>query len=153
MFLLPQAAGTIDLNPIGATIAIHGFGNVGRYAAHAAQEMKARVVAVSDISGAIYNPDGIDVAAAGKWVDEHRFLEGFPDADFIEEKALFGLDVDVLVPAAIQNVVRADNAGEAGRSWSSKGPTTPRRWRPMTCSGTGECSSSPTSWPTPGVSP
>ena len=110
MFLLPQAAAAIELDPIGASVAIHGFGNVGRYAAQAAQEMRAKVVAVSDISGAIYDPDGIDVAAAGKWVDENRFLEGFPDADFIEGDALFGLDVDVLVPAAIQNVIRADNA-------------------------------------------
>jgi len=110
MFLLPQAAAAVDLNPIGASVAIHGFGNVGRYAAQAAQEAKARVVAVSDISGAIYDPDGIDVAAVGKWVDENRFLEGFPDADFIDGNAVFGLDVDVLVPAAIQNVIRADNA-------------------------------------------
>jgi len=95
------------------------------HAAHAAQEMRARVVAVSDISGAIYNPDGIDVAAAGKWVDEHRFLEGFPDADFIEEKALFGLDVDVLVPAAIQNVVRADNAEEVKAKLVIEGANNP----------------------------
>ncbi|HEY7821990.1 MAG TPA: glutamate dehydrogenase, partial [Acidimicrobiia bacterium] len=73
-------------------------------------EMGARVVAVSDISGAVYNPDGLDIAAAGKWVDENRFLEGFPDADFIDGKELFGLPVDVLVPAAIQNVIRKDNA-------------------------------------------
>jgi len=110
MFLLPQAAAAVDLDPIGASVAIHGFGNVGRYAAQAAQEMKAKVVAVSDISGAIYNPNGIDVDAAGKWVDENRFLEGFPDADFIGGDAIFGLDVDLLVPAAIQNVIRADNA-------------------------------------------
>ncbi|HXV72207.1 MAG TPA: Glu/Leu/Phe/Val dehydrogenase [Acidimicrobiia bacterium] len=110
MFLLPQASVAIDLDPVGASVAIHGFGNVGRYAAQAAQEAKAKVVAVSDISGAVYNPDGIDVGAIGKWVDENRFLEGFPDADFIDGNAIFGLDVDVLVPAAIQNVIRADNA-------------------------------------------
>ncbi|MFP3883269.1 MAG: Glu/Leu/Phe/Val family dehydrogenase [Actinomycetota bacterium] len=110
MFLLPQAAAAVDLDPSEATIAIHGFGNVGRYASVAAHEMGAKVVAVSDISGAIYNPDGLDVAAAGKWVDENRFLEGFPDADFIDGKELFGLPVDVLVPAAIQNVIRKDNA-------------------------------------------
>jgi len=110
MFLLPQAAAAVGLDPIGASVAIHGFGNVGRYAAQAAQEAKARVVAVSDISGAIHNPDGIDVGAVGKWVDENRFLEGFPDADFMKQEEIFGLDVDVLVPAAIQNVIRADNA-------------------------------------------
>jgi glutamate dehydrogenase (NAD(P)+) len=112
MFLLPQAAHTIDMDPLGASVAIHGFGNVGRYAAVAASDMKARVVAVSDISGAVHNPDGLDVAAVGKWVDEHRFLEGYPDADFIDGDAVFGLDVDVLVPAAIQNVLRADNASD-----------------------------------------
>ncbi|HET9259832.1 MAG TPA: Glu/Leu/Phe/Val dehydrogenase [Acidimicrobiia bacterium] len=125
MFLLPQAANVIDLDPIGASVAIHGFGNVGRYAAVAADEMKAKVVAVSDISGAIYNPDGIDVAAVGKWVDENRFLEGFPDADFIDGDAVFGLDVDVLVPAAIQNVLRADNANDVKAKLLIEGANNP----------------------------
>jgi glutamate dehydrogenase (NAD(P)+) len=112
MFLLPQAAATVDLNPEGATVAIHGFGNVGRYAAIAGQQMKAKVVAVSDISGAIHNADGLDVEAVGKWVDENRFLEGYPDADFIDGNDIFTLDVDVLVPAAIQAVIHKDNAAE-----------------------------------------
>ena len=127
MFLLPQAAAAVDLNPTEVTIAVHGFGNVGRYAAQAAQEAGATVVAVSDISGAIHNPDGIDIAAAGKWVDENRFLEGFPDADFIDGNAVFGLDVDVLVPAAIQNVIRADNAHDVKAKLiieGANGPTT-----------------------------
>jgi glutamate dehydrogenase (NAD(P)+) len=110
MFLLPQAAQSIDMNPIGASVAIHGFGNVGRYAAVAGEEMKANVVAVSDISGAVYNPDGLDIGAVGKWVDENRFLEGYPDADFIDGNAIFGLDVDVLIPAAIQGVLHKGNA-------------------------------------------
>jgi glutamate dehydrogenase (NAD(P)+) len=110
MFLLPQAAATIELDPKDASVAIHGFGNVGRYAAIAGHQMGARVVAVTDISGAVYNPDGLDVEALAKWVDENRFLEGYPDADHIEADAVFSLPVDVLVPAAVQNVIRADNA-------------------------------------------
>jgi glutamate dehydrogenase (NAD(P)+) len=110
MFLLPQAAHAIEMDANNVSVGIHGFGNVGRYAAVAAHEMGARVAAVSDISGAVYDPDGIDVPALGKWVDENRFLEGYPDADFLDGNAVFGLDVDVLVPAAIQNVLRADNA-------------------------------------------
>jgi glutamate dehydrogenase (NAD(P)+) len=125
MFLLPQAAQAVDLDYKGATVAIHGFGNVGRYAAAGGHDMGAKVVAVSDISGAIYNPDGIDVAAAGKWVDEHRFLEGFPDADFIDGKEIFGLDVDVLVPAAIQNVIRADNARDVKAKLVIEGANNP----------------------------
>ena len=125
MFLLPQASRVIDLDPLGASVAIHGYGNVGRYAAQAASEMKAKVVAISDISGALYDPDGLDVEATGKWVDEHRFLEGFPDADFIEGDAVFGLDVDVLVPAAIQNVLRADNAPDVKAKLIIEGANNP----------------------------
>jgi glutamate dehydrogenase (NAD(P)+) len=112
MFLLPQAAHAIEMDPTNISVAIHGFGNVGRYAAVAAHEMGIRVAAVSDISGAVYDPKGLDIPAVGKWVDENRFLEGYPDADFIPGDAVFGLDVDVLVPAAIQNVLRVDNAHE-----------------------------------------
>lgn len=125
MFLLPQAAQSIEMNPVGATVAIHGFGNVGRYAAIAGEDMKAKVVAVSDISGCVYNPDGLDVQAATKWVDENRFLEGYPDADFIDGDAIFGLDVDVLVPAAIQNVLRADNAGDVKAKLIIEGANNP----------------------------
>ncbi|HLF42578.1 MAG TPA: Glu/Leu/Phe/Val dehydrogenase [Acidimicrobiia bacterium] len=110
MFLLPQAAAIRDLDPKDATVAIHGFGNVGRYAAIAGHQMGARVVAVSDISGGVYNPDGLDIEALAKWVDESRFLEGYPDADHIDGDVVFSLPVDVLVPAAVQNVIRADNA-------------------------------------------
>jgi glutamate dehydrogenase (NAD(P)+) len=112
MFLLPQAALSCELDPSNLTVAIHGFGNVGRYAAVAGHQHGARVVAVSDISGALYNPDGLDIEAVGKWVDENRFLEGYPDADFIDGDKVFSLPVDVLVPAAIQNVLRKDNAGD-----------------------------------------
>ncbi|HEU4320058.1 MAG TPA: Glu/Leu/Phe/Val dehydrogenase [Acidimicrobiia bacterium] len=125
MFLLPQAAHTIEMNPVGAKVAIHGFGNVGRYAAVAARDMQAKPVAVSDISGAVYNPDGLDVDAVGKWVDENRFLEGYPDADFIDGDAIFALDVDVLVPAAIQNVLRADNAGDVKAKLVIEGANNP----------------------------
>jgi glutamate dehydrogenase (NAD(P)+) len=115
------------MNPNDLTVAIHGFGNVGRYAAVAGQQMGVTITAVSDISGAVHNPDGLDVDAVAKWVDEHRFLEGFPDADFIDGDKIFSLPVDVLVPAAVQNVIRADNAGEIQAKIvieGANGPTT-----------------------------
>jgi glutamate dehydrogenase (NAD(P)+) len=127
MFLVPQAAAQRDLDPNDATVAIHGFGNVGRYAAIAGAQMGTRIVAVSDISGAIYNPDGLVVEAVAKWVDENRFLEGYPDADFLEGDRIFGLPVDVLVPAAVQNVIREDNAGDIQAKIvieGANGPTT-----------------------------
>ena len=125
MFLLPQAANIVEFDPIGASVAIHGFGNVGRYAAVAGQQMKTRVVAVSDISGALYNDDGLEIEAVEKWVDENRFLEGYPDADFIDGDAVFGLDVDVLVPAAIQGVLHKDNAGDVKAKLIIEGANNP----------------------------
>ncbi len=110
MFLLPEAARVVDMNLENATVAIQGFGNVGRYAAVAAHQMGIKVVAVSDISGTAYNPDGLNVEAVGKWVDEQRYLEGYPDADFLTGEEIITLPVDVLVPAAIQGVIHTGNA-------------------------------------------
>jgi glutamate dehydrogenase (NAD(P)+) len=127
MFLVPQAAGVRQLDTDDLTVAIHGFGNVGRYAAVAGQQMGVRIVAVSDISGALYDPEGLEVDAVAKWVDENRFLEGFPDADFIDGNDIFGLPVDVLVPAAVQNVIHRDNAADIQASIiieGANGPTT-----------------------------
>ena len=125
MFLLPQACDTRDVDYKEATVAIHGFGNVGRYAAIAGHQMGATIVAVSDISGALYAEDGLDIEAVGKWVDENRFLEGYPDADFIDGDALFALPVDVMVPAAIQNVIRDDNADQIQASVIIEGANNP----------------------------
>jgi glutamate dehydrogenase (NAD(P)+) len=127
MFLLPQAAGVRGIDANNVTVAIHGFGNVGRYAAIAGHQMGVKIAAVSDISGALYDPEGLDVDAVAKWVDENRFLEGFPDADFIDGDKIFSLPIDVLVPAAIQNVIRGDNAGEIQAKIiieGANGPTT-----------------------------
>ena len=112
MFLLPEAARVVDLNLESASVAIQGFGNVGRYAALAADQMGVKVVAVSDISGTVYNPDGLDVEAVGKWVDEQRYLEGYPDADFLTGEEIVTLPVDVFVPAAVQGVIHTGNAAD-----------------------------------------
>ncbi|MFQ5522643.1 MAG: Glu/Leu/Phe/Val dehydrogenase [Acidimicrobiia bacterium] len=112
MFLLPEAARVIDMNLENATVAIQGFGNVGRYAAVAAHQMGIKVVAVSDISGTVYNPHGLDVEAVGKWVDEQRYLEGYPDAEFLTGEEIVTLPVDVLVPAAVQGVIHTGNAAD-----------------------------------------
>ena len=110
IFLMPQAANAAGLDGNGLDVAIHGFGNVGLYAAVAAEQSGHRVVAVSDISGGIYNPEGIDVSSAQKWVQEHRLLEGYPEADHIGSDDIFSLDVDVLIPAAVQGVLNKDTA-------------------------------------------
>ena len=110
IFLIPQAANATGIDGSSLRIAIHGFGNVGMFAAVAAEQAGHKVIAVSDISGGIYNPDGIDVSSASKWIQEHRFLEGYPEADHIPGNDIFGLECDVLIPAAVQGVLNADTA-------------------------------------------
>lgn len=125
IFLIPQAANAAGIDGTAASVAIHGFGNVGLYAAVAAEQSGHKVVAVSDISGAIYNPDGIDVSSASKWVQEHKLLEGYPEADHIPGDDVFKLDVDFLIPAAVQNVLNKGNAHDVQAKVIIEGANSP----------------------------
>jgi len=108
--LLTPSADHIGLKVAGARVVIHGFGNVGKYAAVAASELDCKVVAVSDISGGVYDENGLIVYNVIKWVDENGTLEGFPDADHIGNDDMFTLPCDVLIPAAVGGVLTAANA-------------------------------------------
>lgn len=92
------------------TVAIHGFGKVAIPAAIDLFEQGARIVAISDVTGGLYNPNGINLKKAIDWVAENKFLKGFPEADAITNEELFALDVDVLIPAAIDGVITEKNA-------------------------------------------
>jgi glutamate dehydrogenase/leucine dehydrogenase len=99
------------MNPYRASAAIQGFGNVGMYAASLLHEAGVTIAAISDISGAYYNERGIDIAAAIKYRDANGgTLEGFTEATPISNEELLTLDVDVLVPAAKEDVITHDNA-------------------------------------------
>ncbi|MFN4147007.1 MAG: Glu/Leu/Phe/Val family dehydrogenase [Runella sp.] len=99
------------LNPYRATAAVQGFGNVGMYAAVLLQERGVSVQAISDISGGYYNDRGIDIEAAMKYREANNgTLEGFKEADQISNEELLTLPVDVLVPAAKEDVITQENA-------------------------------------------
>lgn len=100
----------LKLNPSQSTCAIQGFGNVGSFAALLLQERGVKVVCISDVTGAYYNPKGIDIAKAIEYRDSNNgLLEGFDEAEHIDGEALFGLDVDVLIPAAKGDVITMKN--------------------------------------------
>lgn len=92
------------------TVAIHGFGKVGMPAAEDLRDQGAKVVAISDVSGAIYNKEGIDIARAIKWVRSGRYLSEMEGVEKITNADLLALDVDILIPAAIDGVVTKENA-------------------------------------------
>ena len=112
----------------GATVAIQGFGNVGSFAASYVHEKGAKIVAISDVSGAKFNSSGIDIPAALKYVKEHRSLKGFAAEKEISNQELLALDVDVLIPAALGGVLTQENAGDVKAKYvveAANGPVSP----------------------------
>jgi glutamate dehydrogenase (NAD(P)+) len=99
-------------DPEDITIAIQGFGNVGSFAARIATERGYRVVAVSDVGGGIHAEDGLDVEAVLAHVAEHGSVTDMPDTEPVSNEDLLLLDVDVLIPAALGEVITSDNADE-----------------------------------------
>ncbi len=92
-------------------VVVQGFGNVGSISAKLMQDLGLRIVAVSDKDGGIYNKEGFDVNDLIAHVKEHKSLKSYPSADRITNEELLSLDCEVLVPAALENVITDDNAG------------------------------------------
>ena len=110
MFVTREALKHIGMPARGATVAVQGFGNVGSVAAQLMAREGMKILAVSDRQGGVFNRNGLDIEAAMGWVREHRSLEGFRGGDAITNDDLLTLDVDVLVPAALENVITSKNA-------------------------------------------
>jgi glutamate dehydrogenase (NAD(P)+) len=110
------------------SVVIQGFGNVGSNAAAYAHELGFRVVAVSDVYGGIYNPDGLDIPAVRAYVKENGSLLYYPDAEAVSNGELLTLPCDVLIPAAMEGQITAANAPYIQASIiveGANGPTTP----------------------------
>lgn len=118
-----------DLNiPISsATAVVQGFGNVGSEAALALQNYGARVIAISDYTGGIYNPQGIDVKKAIAYVRSERVLQDFPGGEPISNEQLLELKCTVLAPCALERVIDETNAAKLQcriLAEGANGPTT-----------------------------
>ena len=110
-----------------ATVAIQGFGNVGRIAARLLDQRGATIVAVSDITGGTYNGNGLDIAALERHVERTGGVTEFGGGEAIGNDDLLRLDVDVLCPAALENAITADVAEELRAELvleAANGPTT-----------------------------
>jgi glutamate dehydrogenase (NAD(P)+) len=127
-YLVTRAAEVIGLNLARSTAVIQGFGNVGSVAAQSLAGHGAKIIAVSDVSGGFYNPNGLDIAKLEKYAAENRGLAGFPDAEPISNEQLLLLPCDILVPAAMERQINAANAGKIQcriLAEAANGPTTP----------------------------
>jgi glutamate dehydrogenase (NAD(P)+) len=111
----------------GSSCVVQGYGKVGAVAAHELTERGARVVAVSDIAGGVYDPAGLDLLQVAAWRREHRGLAGFPEAQAVTNAELLELPCDVLVLAATEKQLTGENAGRVSArvvAEGANGPTT-----------------------------
>jgi len=109
------------------TVAVQGFGNVGFYSAKIMASIGCKIVAVSDVSGGVYNPKGLELKALSVWIAENKVLKGYPQADFVSNEELLELPVDILIPAALSNQITEKNADKIKAriiSEGANGPTT-----------------------------
>jgi glutamate dehydrogenase (NAD(P)+) len=104
----------LDASPTGTTVAVQGYGNVGSYAATILSHMGCTLCGISDITGGLYAAEGLDIGAINDHVAAHpqHLLEGYdaPGLHHITNDELLTSDVDVLIPAALEHQIRADNA-------------------------------------------
>ena len=129
MLVVREAFERFDRDLAGATIAVQGFGNAGSVAASLLDDLGADIVAASDSSGGIYNPDGLDVAGAKAHKAETGSLTGFSGAsEEISNEELLTMEVDVLIPAALENAIDAGIAERVDADLiaeAANGPLTP----------------------------
>jgi glutamate dehydrogenase (NAD(P)+) len=132
MIVTREAAQHLGFDIKGATVAVQGFGNVGSVSADLLAGLGAKIVAVTDWKGGVYNPDGLDVAGMLDFARQHKTIDGFPGGESIENEQLFALEVDVLVPAALENQITMENAPAIKArivAEGANGPTTPEAHR------------------------
>ena len=127
VFCLQHWADEVGFDLSGATVSIQGFGNVGSATGRILQVHGAKLVAVADHAGAITDEDGIDAFELADWVREHGSVSGFPNAMWIDDEDFWSVPVDLLVPAALENQITAENVGRIQARViveAANGPTT-----------------------------
>ncbi|PYR19815.1 MAG: hypothetical protein DMF95_28940 [Acidobacteria bacterium] len=129
MIATRESARHVGFDIKGATVAIQGFGNVGSVSADLLmREAGAIIVGVVDWKGGVFNAKGLDVPKLIEYAQQHHTVDGFPGADPLNCENLFKLDVDVLIPAALENQITMDNAPAIRAKViieGANGPTTP----------------------------
>ena len=127
-FFVPmEAVQNLELSK-GASIAVQGFGDVGRTIAKLLYNEGFKVIAVSDIKGGVYSEEGMDIEELVKHVEDTGFVAGFPGTAAINNKELLETKCDILIPAAVQSVITDENADKIKAKLiieGANGPTTP----------------------------
>ncbi len=105
-----EACKRLGLSLGDSTVVVQGYGEVGGTVARLASTLGAKVIGISDVTGGVHKPGGLNLAHVDEWLRENRFLTGYPDADEVTNPELLELPCDILIPAAIQNQITKQNA-------------------------------------------
>jgi len=127
-YLVNRATDTIGLDISKTTAAVQGFGNVGSVAALSLARYGAKVIAVTDAFGGVYNAKGLNLWDLEKYAAENKSVKGFPEAEPLTNEQLLMLPCDILVPAALERQITGDNAAKIQcriLAEAANGPTTP----------------------------
>jgi glutamate dehydrogenase (NAD(P)+) len=127
-YVVREAAKERSMSLEGARVVVQGYGNAGAIAARLLNEDGARIIAVSDSQGGIYNSRGIDPVGALRYKQEHGNLHGFGSADIVTNQEILEIECDILVPAALESVITGRNADRVKTKMiaeAANGPTTP----------------------------
>jgi glutamate dehydrogenase (NAD(P)+) len=128
VYCVQEASSLLKIPVQGSRVAVQGFGNVGSVAAALMNELGARVIAVSDVQGGVYHDHGLDIPQLLKYQQARKTVVGFPEAEAITNADLLTLPCELLVPAALERQITADNAGKIQcriLAEGANGPTTP----------------------------
>src|SRR5690606_32911918 len=128
MMTAERALAELGIDLDGATVAIQGFGNVGEAAARLIHERGGRLVAITDVGGGVANPHGLDAAALKAHLASTGTIADAPDTTPIDNETLLAMDVGLLVLAALEGQITAENAGAVRArvvAEGANGPVTP----------------------------
>ncbi len=128
VYTVAEAMKHLDIPVEGATVVVQGYGNAGSVAARLMQDLGAKVIAVSDSKGGVYNPNGLDTRDVLRHKRETGSVINYPGADTISNAELLTLECTVLIPAALENQITGENAAEVKArivAEAANGPTTP----------------------------
>jgi glutamate dehydrogenase (NAD(P)+) len=127
-YLVNRAMDTLRMEAAGATAAIQGYGNVGSISALSLARYGVKIIAISDVSGGLFNPRGIDLWKLDEYIAKNRTVTGFNGAEPITNAQLLETPCDILVPAALERQITEANAGKIKcriLAEAANGPTTP----------------------------
>jgi glutamate dehydrogenase (NAD(P)+) len=120
-----HACGDFEIPLKGARVVIQGFGNVGSWTAKFLHDAGAKVIAIGDADGAVMNDHGLDIPALLNHAKDKKSVVGFPNADVFNKDRLFGVECDILIPAAMNGVITENNVGEINTKMVVEGANNP----------------------------